>query len=571
MVNKKIKNISVVFLSIYFICGVSQAGTISGYNASNINIPDNTGGSANRTVVLSGAPGDATITKVKVYYEIRHTRPGDLDIWLTAEYDGGWHDYFLYSQGELGTADDVIETRDNLHAWDGASPNQTWYLATRDKVSGSTGYIDYFEIWIDYDSADSNSNLSGRITYHSYSSYTAMDSVVKVCDLQTRSPYSITKINQNTVNAMNAYFSPDGSLLVFMADTPGASSAWWEMEIFLYDFTTDTLSQLTDNAFPSEDAKFSPDGNKIVYKRYNGSSGHSTVYTCDLDGTNVSALTVTSPISHDESGPCYSPDGSKIAYWRTWNDGERQDRIWWMNSDGSSVEQLVPESNVRIMYYPAYLDSQRLAYTRWLNNQSGFDQLHIYNVTTSADTTVAFKDVSANDSDAFSLQDPDWMGFSSTRSSGSGGYDLYFGNLQTGEFENLSYANTSVQDLGGHFTPLVNPPSTRTVTVDSEPQGAGFTISGTGTNSSFVYTGTTPWTNDQMLPGHYTVNWDPLPSYNTPISETLYLVSGSVSFVGPQAPRLRILLPGLMMVSSISLILLRWPRTGFLGWNNRFL
>ena len=557
MFNKKMKYISVVFLSMLFICGVSAAGTLSSYKSTNVNIPDNGGGSANSSMVLSGAPGDATITKVKVSYEIRHTRPSDLDIWLTAEYDGGWHDYFLYSQGELGTADDVIETRDNIHAWDGASPNQTWYLAVRDNASGSVGYIDYFQLWIEYDS-ESSSNLSGRMAYHSYSSYDAMDSVIGICDLQAQVPFSITKIDQNTKSAMNASFSPDGSMLAFMADPLGSTAAWWNMEVYVYDFTTDSLIQLTDNAFPSEDARFSADGSKIIHKRYNSGSGHSTIYTCDLDGTNVTALTQIFSISHDESGPNYSPDGSKIAYWRTWIDGDKQERIWWMNSDGSSAGQLVPDSNVKIMYFPAFLDSERLAYTRWLTNQSMLDQIHIYNTTTSADTSVAFKDESANDSDAFSLQDPDWMGFSSTRSSGSGGYDLYFGNLQTGVATNLSYANTSLNDLAGSFTSIVNPPSTRTVMVDSEPQGAGFTIAGTGTNSSFVYSGTTPWISNQMLPGHYTVDWDPLPSYLTLGSETKYLISGSVSFVGTYSPESDITGDGKVDIEDLNAVVSQW-------------
>ncbi len=198
-----------------------------------------------------------------------------------------------------------------------------------------------------------------------------------------------------------------------------------------------------------------------------------------------------------------------------------------------------------------------MAYTRWLTNQSELDQIHIYNVTTSADTSVAFKDESANDSDAFSLQDSDWMGFSSTRSSGSGGYDLYIGNLQTGAFSNLSYANTSLEDLGGHYTPTVNPPSTRTIEVDSTPQGVGFTISGAGA-STFMYTGTTPWTNDQMLPGNYAVEWDPLPSYFTPDSETKYLVSGSISFAGNYPQGSDINLNGKVNAEDFSTVSIQW-------------
>ncbi len=125
------------------------AGILNDYNPYNVSIPDD-GPQVNSDLSLSGAPSGTVITKVKIYYEIRHTYPGDLDVWLTAYYDGGWHDYFLYHNGDLGGSDDIIETRDNLHTWDGASPNQTWYLTVRDRASGEVGYIDFFELWVTY-------------------------------------------------------------------------------------------------------------------------------------------------------------------------------------------------------------------------------------------------------------------------------------------------------------------------------------------------------------------------------------------------------------------------------------
>ncbi len=128
----------------------SIAGVLNDYNPTNINIPDN-GASVNSDLRLSGAPSGAKITKVKVYYEIRHANPGNLDVWLTTYYNNSWHDHWLYHQGDLGSTDNIIETRDNIHTWDGASPNQTWYISVRDRVSGDVGYIDFFELWVTYE------------------------------------------------------------------------------------------------------------------------------------------------------------------------------------------------------------------------------------------------------------------------------------------------------------------------------------------------------------------------------------------------------------------------------------
>ena len=149
---RKIVFISIlgIFLSLAFSLA-SSAAVLNDYNPYNVTIPDN-GASVNSDLSLSGAPSDAVITKVKVYYEIRHPYPGDLDVWLTAYYGGSWHDHWLYHYGDLGSSDNIIETRDNIHTFDGASPNQTWYLSVRDRASGDVGYIDFFEMWVTYES-----------------------------------------------------------------------------------------------------------------------------------------------------------------------------------------------------------------------------------------------------------------------------------------------------------------------------------------------------------------------------------------------------------------------------------
>jgi len=73
-------------------CNASTfANTLNEYNPYNVSIPDN-GSSVNSDLLLSGTPLGAKITKVKVYYEIRHTSPGDLDIWLTTYYNEGFHE-----------------------------------------------------------------------------------------------------------------------------------------------------------------------------------------------------------------------------------------------------------------------------------------------------------------------------------------------------------------------------------------------------------------------------------------------------------------------------------------------
>ena len=75
----------------FLIPTIAIAGVISDYNPWAIDIPD-AGSSVNSDLDMSGAPEDAVISSIGVYFEIIHSNPGDLDIWLTTYYDGGWHD-----------------------------------------------------------------------------------------------------------------------------------------------------------------------------------------------------------------------------------------------------------------------------------------------------------------------------------------------------------------------------------------------------------------------------------------------------------------------------------------------
>jgi subtilisin-like proprotein convertase family protein len=150
----------IVALALNSAAAFAGTGSLNDYNPNNYNIPD-AGSSVSSDLALSGAPSGATITKVKIYYEIRHTYSGDLKVWLTTYYNGAWHDFTLKNR-EGGGTDNIIETRDNLTTWNGASPNQTWYLVAQDMATGDTGYIDFFELWVTYSVNDAPNTPSSE-------------------------------------------------------------------------------------------------------------------------------------------------------------------------------------------------------------------------------------------------------------------------------------------------------------------------------------------------------------------------------------------------------------------------
>ncbi len=120
-------------------------------------------------------------------------------------------------------------------------------------------------------------------------------------------------------------WSPDGSKIV---------CSNYDV-IWIIDSTGVELNKFNykgDNRYPV----FSPDGQKIVF------SGQAPgtlpqIYIMNSDGSDLKKLT-----TEGGTDPCWSPDGSKIAFVR-YNSKEyssKQGQIWIMDADGSNKRQL---------------------------------------------------------------------------------------------------------------------------------------------------------------------------------------------------------------------------------------
>jgi len=135
--------------------------------AANINdyyIPDYDGscGWNYSWVEITDAPPGAVVSRVEYSARVVHTYPGDLVIYIyndQATYD--WVVWNRLGGDDDGGYDDDLENDDDVYlnvrpidaAFDGNDVNQFWYFLAYDCATADTGYIDYYNIWVYYETS----------------------------------------------------------------------------------------------------------------------------------------------------------------------------------------------------------------------------------------------------------------------------------------------------------------------------------------------------------------------------------------------------------------------------------
>ncbi len=162
-----------------------------------------------------------------------------------------------------------------------------------------------------------------------------------------------------------------------------------EMDIYTFTKDGQQLANLTNTLGYDAEASFSPDGKWIAFtsnrqafqepmseevkKRMSfDPSFYNELYIMNADGSNVHRLT-----HHDgyDGGPFFSPDGKRII-WRRFNQkGDKAD-IYTMAVDGSDVQQITDFGCMS--WAPYYHPSQK--YVLFASNKLGFSNFEIFMV-----------------------------------------------------------------------------------------------------------------------------------------------------------------------------------------------
>ena len=111
----------------------------------------------------------------------------------------------------------------------------------------------------------------------------------------------------------DAKWSPDGSRIV-VATMRGYSTGRPYLKIAVMNADGTGFTSLTDGITTTCEPAWSPDGSKIAYIQQDPSTGYDQLWTMNADGTGKTQLTSTA--AYDAS-PAWSPDGRWIAFSRS--------------------------------------------------------------------------------------------------------------------------------------------------------------------------------------------------------------------------------------------------------------
>lgn len=285
--------------------------------------------------------------------------------------------------------------------------------------------------------------LGGKLVYHNYTSYDALDSRMYVYDFASDELTEISTGWTGIDNAMNGSFSPDGRYICFM----GISKASGSWDIFLHE--TGSRSQpvnlTADGNWRDEDPKFSFDGTKICFKR------NDALSEIDMSTRKIKVLTNNPDEAY--SMPFYTVDGSSMVFGGG-HDPNSYIGLWDIASSTAHILYDVPQT---VEYYPITLDEKSFYYTQHLSSSDNHDQLYKGFFDGSPAKYLPFNIKTADNSDACPVGSG-WLIFVSTRQGGDGAYDMYIANDSSGAVFSLSSYNKSLNTSKNELGPCYLPP-----------------------------------------------------------------------------------------------------------------
>ncbi|MHB9026575.1 MAG: DUF5050 domain-containing protein [Armatimonadota bacterium] len=183
-----------------------------------------------------------------------------------------------------------------------------------------------------------------------------------------------TRLTDNPMHDDHPAWSPDGSNIVFISDRDGND------DLYVMNHDGTGVTRLTNTPQEEENwPNWSLDGSQIVF------SAFGDIYVINPDGTGRTKITSTAT---SEVTPCWSPDGSRIAYISLVD--QEHGALCVMNADGTEQTRLTHNSS-NYEYSPAWSpDGNTIAFQR----NTG-EQLEIYLINPDGTGVTQLTDTSA--------------------------------------------------------------------------------------------------------------------------------------------------------------------------------
>jgi Tol biopolymer transport system component len=264
--------------------------------------------------------------------------------------------------------------------------------------------------------------LTGKLVYHSYVNYGDGTSQIFLYDFSAHTLTQLSKPAWGITDPMNAVFSPDGQWIVFMGV---ANGAW---NVFMYQLGSNNPPfNMTNStgATRNEDPKFSADGKSIVFKQ-NGDVKLATLSYTSAGPVFTSVVSLANaPSGGEYSMPFLAPDASAVYY----ASGTGANMGVMKRTIATGVTTVFDHPAGLEAYYPIARADGTVFYARW-KNDSELDQIYEKSADpTSTPNQLSLNDCISNNSDPAPVSGTNYLFFSSTT---AGGYQLYVGDVTTG-------------------------------------------------------------------------------------------------------------------------------------------
>ena len=204
-----------------------------------------------------------------------------------------------------------------------------------------------------------------------------------------------------------------------------------EMEIYAYQEKSKTLKRLTNVRGYDAEGGYSPDGQWIVFSSTRTAYDHSLsaaeakqlttdaawfaeIYIMKADGTGQRRLTETPGY---DGGPFFTPDGKKVL-WRRFDEQGLIADVWTMNLDGTDKKQI---TSFKAMSWAPYMHVSG-EYILFASNKLGFENFEVFMVD-AAGTKEPVRVTYSDGFDGLPVPSPDGkqIAFTSSRSGGGAG------------------------------------------------------------------------------------------------------------------------------------------------------